>query len=58
MGFSGCEGTVRLLATNYIEQQSSWASDSHLLHLETPCLIIEKEYFVLNLHKPLTGHSS
>jgi hypothetical protein len=56
--YLGYGTAVRLLVTNYIEERSSWAADSHLLHQETPCLIIEKADLVLNLPKPVTCHSS
>jgi hypothetical protein len=58
MYYLGNGSTVCLPVTNYIEQRSSWAADSHLLHQETPCRIIEKADLVLSLHKPLTCHSS
>jgi len=58
MCYLGNGSTVRLPVTNYTEQRSSWAADSHLLHQETPCLTIEKADLVLSLHKPVTCHSS
>jgi hypothetical protein len=58
MCYLGSGSIVRLPITNYIEQQSSWAADSHLLHPETPCLIIEKADLILSLHKPVTCRSS
>lgn len=39
----GTGSTVHLLVNNYIEQWSSGAADSHLLHQETPCLIKERQ---------------
>ena len=39
MCYLGNGSTVCLPVTNYIEQRSSWAADSHLPHQETPCLV-------------------
>jgi len=58
MCYLGNGSTICVPVMNYVEQWSSWAADSHLLHQETPCLVTEKADLVLSLHKSVTCHTS